>query len=205
MNASHVTSADSRLRQSVADAEAMLRRLPGVFGELSTIADLCARVLNDGGKLLLCGNGGSAAECQHFAAEFVVRLSPHSERGALPAIALTTDTSLLTACANDFGFDRVFARQVEALLQRGDSLLLFSTSGQSPNLIEAARTARERGGHVIAFVGEKETPLDALSHHVLHVPSASPQRVQEGHLLCGHLFVELVEEAVSRNASGGKP
>jgi D-sedoheptulose 7-phosphate isomerase len=184
------------LETSAREAAELYRRMPEVFSQLSAIAEACARALRNGGKILFCGNGGSAAESQHLATEFVVRLSALRDRKALPALALTTDTSLLTACANDYGFDQVFARQVEAHLRAGDVLIMLSTSGKSPNLIAAATAAKARGGITIAFLGEKPTPLDPLTDLALHVPSSSSQRVQEGHLWVGHLLVELVEEAL---------
>jgi D-sedoheptulose 7-phosphate isomerase len=188
-----VPHATSPLQKAAAEAAALCERLPEIERPLQAIAEACATALRHGNKILFCGNGGSAAECQHLATEFVVRLSALRERRALPSIALTTDTSLLTACANDYGFDRIFARQVEALMEPGDVLILLSTSGKSPNLIEAAKMARLRNGMNISFVGETPTPLDPLSDHVLHIPSPASQRVQEGHLLCGHVLVELVE------------
>jgi D-sedoheptulose 7-phosphate isomerase len=185
------------------ETQDMLQHLPAIASDLNAIAELCARSLRSGGKILFCGNGGSAAESQHLATEFVVRLSSARNRGALPAIALTTDTSLLTACSNDFGFEQVFARQIEALAKPGDVLILLSTSGKSPNLLAAARAAQQRKVISIAFLGENESPLDNLCTHTLHIPSASTQRVQEGHLLCGHLLVELVENLLS--AEGALP
>ena len=142
MNDSPVVSGVDRFQQAVNEAAEMHSKLASAcFTDLGVVAELCARSLRTGGKLLLCGNGGSAAECQHIATEFAVRLTAERNRRALSAIALTTDTSLLTACSNDYGFDRVFARQVEALMKPGDVLLLLSTSGKSLNLIEAARSA----------------------------------------------------------------
>jgi len=187
-------SLDTKLfSETMAEAAGVISRLPQIHDALSAIANLCTEALKNGGKLLFCGNGGSAAESQHLATEFVVRLTAERNRTALPAIALTTDTSLLTACANDFGFDKVFARQVEALMQRNDVLILLSTSGKSANLIEAAKVARNRGGHVVAFLGEHKTPLDEFLDAALHIPARSSQRVQEAHLFCGHLLVEMIE------------
>ncbi len=163
------------------------------LNDLVQIAMISADALRQGGCLFFCGNGGSAAECQHLATELVVRLSADSPRQALAALALTTDTSVLTACSNDFGFATVFARQLEAHLRRGDVLFLLSTSGRSPNLIEAAKASREKQGVNIGFLGHNETPLDAYLDHALHIPSPNGQRVQEGHLLCGHLLVHLIE------------
>jgi D-sedoheptulose 7-phosphate isomerase len=184
----------SAFTTAVREAAALCERLPEIQDKLTAIAEACATALRHGNKILFCGNGGSAAECQHLATEFVVRLSALRERRALPSIALTTDTSLLTACANDYGFDRIFSRQVEALAEPGDILVLLSTSGKSPNLIEAAKMARTRKAVTISFVGQTPTPLDPLSDFVLHIPSPASQRVQEGHLFCGHLLVELTEQ-----------
>ena len=180
-----------------AESRAMMERLPSMQKQLSEAATLCAEALRRGGKLLFCGNGGSAAESQHLATEFVVRLTAERNRRALPALALTTDTSLLTACANDFGFTLVFSRQVDALMNEGDVLFLLSTSGKSANLIEAARSARARKGHTIGLLGPAISELDSLLDLALHVPSPSSQRVQEAHLLCGHVLVEMIENRLN--------
>ena len=161
--------------------------------DLAEITKVCADAIHRGGRLFFCGNGGSAAESQHLATELVVRLSADTTRPALPAMALTTDTSTLTACSNDFGFEQVFARQVEAHLRKGDVLFLLSTSGRSPNLLQAAKTVREKGGINIGFLGNDNTPLDAHLDLSLHIPSENAQRVQEAHLLCGHLLIQSIE------------
>ncbi|RPH95140.1 SIS domain-containing protein [candidate division KSB1 bacterium] len=199
MKSLQAESVHKAVRAAVHEAEAMLARLPEVHLDLYSIVGACAESLKGGHKVFFCGNGGSAAESQHLATEFVVRLSSIRERKALPALALTTDTSLLTACGNDYGFDRIFARQVEAHLTKGDVLILLSTSGKSPNLLFAAKEARARGGVVVAFLGGSKTPLDELCDFTLHIPSSASQRVQEGHLMCGHLLVELVESALFDN------
>jgi D-sedoheptulose 7-phosphate isomerase len=184
-----------KLQQAINEAAEMHSKIASAcFTDLVAIAEQCARSLKAGGKILLCGNGGSAAECQHIATEFTVRLTAQRDRQALAAISLTTDSSLLTACSNDYGFEQVFARQVEALMKPGDVLLLLSTSGKSPNLIHAAQAAKKQSGIIISFVGEHATQLDALSNLVLRIPSSSSQRVQEAHLICGHMLVELVED-----------
>jgi D-sedoheptulose 7-phosphate isomerase len=144
---------------------------------------------------LICGNGGSAADAQHIAAEFVGRYE--TERRALPAIALTTDTSALTALANDYGFERVFARQVEALAQPGDCLIAISTSGNSPNVIAAVMTARSLGCRVIGMTGAKGKKLASLSDACLMVPSDRTARIQEAHITIAHIWCELVDEAVA--------
>lgn len=137
-----------------------------------------------GGRLLLCGNGGSAAQSQHIAAEFVVRY--RAERRPLPALALSTDTSMLTAYSNDYAFAGIFARQVEALGQHGDCLLAISTSGNSANVVLAARTARERGLAVIALTGAGGGDLGSHADHLIKVPTRETARVQEAHLLIAH-------------------
>lgn len=190
-----IVGAIEKLHRAVQDAASMHSQLATTcFAELTAIAEVSAQCLRSGGKLLFCGNGGSAAECQHLATEFVVRLSSNRDRHALAAMALTTDTSLLTACSNDYGFDRVFSRQVEALMRNGDVLFLLSTSGRSQNLILAAQSASQIGGKCVGMLGMGQTPLDRHLDYALRMPSTSGQRVQEAHLLCGHMLVELIED-----------
>ncbi|HVH08824.1 MAG TPA: SIS domain-containing protein [Gemmatimonadales bacterium] len=158
---------------------------------IAAIADTYAAALRAGGTLFFAGNGGSAAAAQHLATEYVVRY--RANRPALRAVALTTDTSLLTACANDLGFDEIFARQVDALARPGDVLSLHSTSGESGNVIRAAEAAKARGLKVAGFVGKSGGRLKALADVVLHVPSDDTARIQELHLAVEHLICELVE------------
>jgi phosphoheptose isomerase len=162
-------------------------------GSIAKAADLIARSFRSGGKLLLCGNGGSAADCQHMAAEFVSRLSKNFERRALPAIALTTDTSFLTAFSNDCGFEGVFARQIEALGCAGDVLLGISTSGNSLNVIRAVETAKSKGMRTIALTGNTGR-LPAIADVAITVPSSATQHIQETHLAVEHIVCELVED-----------
>jgi D-sedoheptulose 7-phosphate isomerase len=152
-----------------------------------------AETFRRGGKVLVCGNGGSAADAQHLAAELVGRFE--AERRALPVIALTTDTSALTAITNDFDFKRVFARQVEALGQAGDLLVAISTSGNSPNVIAAAMAARERGLVTVALTGQGGRKLAGLCDHAVLVPSGRTARIQEAHILTIHLWCESIERA----------
>lgn len=152
--------------------------------------------LKRGRKILICGNGGSAADAQHFAAELVVRLK--SKRRALPCLALTTDTSTLTACGNDFGFEEIFARQVEALGARGDLLVLLSTSGRSANILRAARSAKKRGLVTVALTGSRRNPLTRTAAFALQVPSTDTQRIQEAHITILHLWGELIERNLKR-------
>ena len=147
-----------------------------------------------GGTLFFCGNGGSAADAQHMATEYVVRYMRN--RRAYPAIALTTDTSLLTAAGNDIGFDQVFARQVEALARPGDLLVIHSTSGNSPNVLRAAEAARAKGVEVLAFSSRDGGALRALADHSVVVPTQRTDRAQEVHLCVEHVICDLIEETL---------
>jgi D-sedoheptulose 7-phosphate isomerase len=147
-----------------------------------------------GNKLLLCGNGGSAADCQHLATEFVIRLSHDIERPAIPAIALTTDTSNLTAGGNDIGFVNVFARSVQGLGRAEDVLLAISTSGNSPNIIKAIEAAKEKGMKIISFLGGNGGKIKSLADVQIIIPSFNVQRIQEGHITIAHIICELVED-----------
>jgi D-sedoheptulose 7-phosphate isomerase len=164
-------------------------------------AELIAGSFNNGGKLLLCGNGGSAADCQHLAAEFTSRLTSDFPRPALPALALTTDTSFLTAYANDFDFEGIFARQVEALAKPGDVLLGISTSGGSKNVVRAVAVARSMGLRSIVLTGNRG-PLRDLADIVISVPSDATQHIQETHLAIEHLVCHFVERALFESQTG---
>lgn len=164
-------------------------------GQADTIAAIAARyeaTLRAGGTLFFAGNGGSAADAQHLATEYVVRY--RTQRPALRAVALTTDTSLLTAAANDMGFDEVFARQIEGLGRAGDLLVLHSTSGESPNVIRAAQAARARGMGVVALLGKSGGALRELADLALVVPADDTARIQELHLAIEHVICDLVED-----------
>lgn len=160
---------------------------------LLTASEKLAEALGEGKKVLIAGNGGSAADSQHFATELVVRLTSDSQRPALAAIALTTDTSLLTAASNDFGFEQVFARQVEALGNEGDVFIGISTSGSSANVIRAFKTARERGLVTMGMFGESGCFQPDLVDLSLVIPSSSTMRIQEEHIFALHLLAELTE------------
>jgi len=162
---------------------------------IATLADVYTSALRAGGTLLFAGNGGSAADAQHIATEYVVRYS-HNRR-PLPALALTTDTSLLTAGANDLGFDEIFARQIEALARAGDVLVLHSTSGESPNVVRAAQAAKVKGVTVVAFLGKSGGPLKDLADHSLVVPSDETSHIQELHLALEHIICGMVERALA--------
>jgi D-sedoheptulose 7-phosphate isomerase len=149
--------------------------------------------IRTGGKILLCGNGGSAADAQHIAAELVIRLKSSSNRPAIAAQALTVDTSIITAGANDFGFDYVFSRQIEALGKHGDTLIALSTSGNSSNVIEAVNMAHEKGLYVIGLLGGEGGNLKKIVDLPIIIPSDNTARIQENHILISHILCEILE------------
>ncbi|MBM4431815.1 MAG: SIS domain-containing protein [Chloroflexi bacterium] len=177
-------------------AEVKRRIAETCLDEILAAAEMIAGALRAEGKVMLCGNGGSAADSQHIAAEFTNRLSADLERPALAALALTTDTSFLTANANDYGFEHVFERQVEAVGREGDVLIGISTSGNSQNVVRAVRFCRGRGIKTIGLLGGDGGQLRALVDLAIVVPSTSPQHVQEGHIAIGHIVCELVERTL---------
>jgi phosphoheptose isomerase len=166
------------------------------LGDVVSAAMLLVTSLRSGGKLLICGNGGSAADAQHLATEFVSTFTIDNLRPSIPAIALTTDTSLLTAIANDFGAEGVFERQVEALGREGDVLIAISTSGNSVNVIRAAERARTQGLRVIALTGASGGELAAIANAAVRVPSTVTAHIQECHLAVEQLLASLVEDAL---------
>ena len=182
-----------KIRGSLNDLAALAGRVAAEqAAQIVAIADRYERTLRAGGTLFFAGNGGSAADAQHLATEYVVRYQ--STRPAMRAVALTTDTSLLTACANDMGFDEVFARQVEALAEPGDTVVLHSTSGESPNVLRAAQAAKARGVGVVAFLGKGGGQLKDLADASLIVPATDTARIQELHLAIEHVICDLVED-----------
>jgi D-sedoheptulose 7-phosphate isomerase len=162
--------------------------------EIIKAIDMIIEAFNKKKKILLCGNGGSAADAQHLATEFVIRLNPKIQRPALPAIALTSDTSLITAGANDIGYENVFSRSVEALGDSGDILIGLSTSGNSESVNNAFRKARERGMKTIALLGKDGGKSKELVDLAVIVPSSDTQRIQEGHITIGHIIFQEVEQ-----------
>jgi D-sedoheptulose 7-phosphate isomerase len=181
--------------QLLALAELATRTADALSGDVARVAALAHATLERGGKLLFCGNGGSAADAQHLATEYVVRF--RRQRAPLPAIALTTDTSLLTAAANDIGFEQVFARQVLALGRAGDLLFLHSTSGESENLLQAARAAREVGVSTVALLARGGGRLRSQVDHALVIPTEEVSRAQEVQLAIGHVICEMVESGLA--------
>ena len=188
-----MTGGVDKIRESLAGLATLAGRVAAEQAEeIAAIAERYETTLRGGGTLFFAGNGGSAADAQHLATEYVVRYQ--TTRPPMRAIALTTDTSLLTACANDMGFDEVFARQVEALAEPGDLLILHSTSGESPNVIRAAQAAKSRGVGVVALLGKSGGQLKDIADLVLIVPSTDTARIQEIHLAIEHVICDLVED-----------
>ncbi len=177
---------------SIRAHQEMVERLASLSDDLAFAAEMLAAVFGAGGQVLVCGNGGSAADAQHIAAEFTGRFL--KERRPYPAIALSVNTSSLTAIANDYGFETVFARQVEAFGRPGDALMAISTSGESPNVLAAVRAARSAGMKVIALSGGSGGALADASDVALTVAADSTPRIQEGHILLGHILCEIVED-----------
>ena len=161
---------------------------------IEEIGLMIAKQVASGNKVLFCGNGGSAADSQHLAAELVVRLRSHYNRPAIPGLALTVDTSILTAGGNDIGFDNIFARGVEAFGQKGDVLIGISTSGKSENVIRAVNLANEKGLITVGMLGGEGGNLKELCQHSIIVPSNVTARIQESHILIGHIWCEIIEE-----------
>jgi len=178
----------ARIKQSFSDA---------LLARIAEFAQRSAGAIRRGGKLVFFGNGGSAADAQHLAAELVVRL--RAERPGLPALALTTNTSVLTAAGNDYGFERIFSRQIESLVTPHDVVVALSTSGTSPNILKAIEMGRIRGAFLVALTGETGGALTGKVDLLLDVPSRDPQRIQEAHITIGHIVCSLIEHLVAAN------
>jgi D-sedoheptulose 7-phosphate isomerase len=185
------------LKEHLAAMEALL---DSRVGEIAAAGGVICAALGSGNKILLCGNGGSAADAQHIAAELVGRYE--QQRRAFPAVALTTDTSALTALSNDYGYEEVFARQVEALALAGDVLIAISTSGKSPNIVMAAEKAKAISCKIIALTGSAGEPLASHCDLAVIVPSERTSRVQEAHITIGHLWCEMVDAMLASPPKG---
>jgi len=187
---------EERVREALSGLADLAHATAAHGATVVALAERYVETLQRGGTLFFAGNGGSAADAQHVATEYVVRLG--KQRQAFPAVALTTDTSLLTAAGNDYGFEEVFARQVEALCRRGDLVVLHSTSGSSPNLIRAAEAASAKGVGVVALLGGDGGALVDFVDLALVVPSHDTGHIQEIHLALEHVIAALVEEALTQ-------
>ncbi len=179
------------LRRSIAVKESLIA---SHAEHVVKIAELCAASLAAGGKLMFCGNGGSAADAQHLAAELLIRLRSEVNRQGLPALALATDSSSLTACANDYDFETYYARMAETLGREGDVLIGITTSGRSPNIVRALQAARKKGIRTIGLLGNDGGPALAECDLALVVPSKETGRIQEAHIAIGHAVMELIED-----------
>jgi D-sedoheptulose 7-phosphate isomerase len=185
----------SPFAESLRELAATAERVADELGPaMDRALDMVQSTVSRGGTLFFCGNGGSAADAQHMATEYVVRYMRN--RRAYPAIALTTDTSLLTAAGNDIGFENVFARQVEALARAGDLLIIHSTSGNSPNVLRAAEAARSKGAGVLAFSARDGGALKSLADHNVIIPTSRTDRAQELHLCIEHIICDAVERTL---------
>ena len=169
----------------------MYAALPNLFAQISDVGILLQNCIKNGGKILLCGNGGSAADAQHIAAEIVGRFK--KERKGMPAIALTTDTSILTSVGNDYGYDYIFARQIEALCRPEDLVIGITTSGNSANVVSAMQAAKEIGAVTVGLTGGTGGKLTAICDHNLVMPSSVTARIQEAHIFVGHSLCEILE------------
>jgi D-sedoheptulose 7-phosphate isomerase len=192
--AAHIEEIRRQLRESARVKQAFSDAL---VARIAEFAMRSAAAIRHGGKLVFFGNGGSAADAQHLAAELVVRL--RTERPGLPAIALTTNTSVLTAAGNDYGFERIFSRQMESLVGPHDIVVALSTSGTSPNIVKAIETGRARGAFLVALTGETGGALAGKVDILLDVPSRDPQRIQEAHITIGHIACSIIEQLVAAN------
>lgn len=189
--ATQIQAAELLVGQRLENHFKVVQDMRKIMPEVASAGLRVRTALEKGRKILICGNGGSAADSQHMAAEFVGRFV--KERQSLPALALTVDTSLLTAVGNDYGFDYVFSRQVEGLGQEGDVLIAISTSGNSANVVKAVKTAKEKGIYVIALTGENGGILAKESDLCLAVPSQVTARIQEMHIMIIHMICEVAE------------
>lgn len=192
---SHELKPDRIFTSAIAEHMDLVRQFQLRLPVLESIALAMSATIRSGGKIFWCGNGGSAADSQHLAAELVGRF--RRERRAIASIALTTDTSILTAIANDYDFKHIFSRQLESLAAPGDLIVGISTSGNSNNVVAAFQTAHARGLVTVAFTGEGGGKIGQLAHHLLAVPSRDTARIQEIHILAGHMLCDWVEEDVA--------
>ena len=186
------------VKSTLEEHRQVVEKMAALEVEIASAGELCGHALVKGHRIFLCGNGGSAADAQHIAAELIGRFV--NDRRALPAIALTTDTSALTAIGNDYGYDEVFSRQVEGLCREGDVLIAISTSGNSDNVLKAIDTAHRAGASVIGLSGKSGGALVAKCDVSLVVPSDVTARIQEMHIVIGHLICALVEEHLGLDA-----
>ena len=182
------------VKNQIQESIEVKQKLISISEHIVASGKLLAKVLQQDKKILLCGNGGSAADAQHIAAELMVRYKPQNNRKALPAISLSTDPSYITAAANDMGYENIFSRSIEALGNKGDALIGISTSGNSPNIINAVQTAKRKKMHIILMLNQDGGKLRDDGDIHLHVPSTVTAHVQESHILIGHILCSIIEK-----------
>lgn len=183
-----------RIKNQINESIEVKNKVLSLTTEIEKAALICSKALESGNKILLCGNGGSAADAQHIAAELVIRYKGGNERRALPAMTLSPDPSTITACGNDYGYDQLFARQVEAFGQSGDVLLGISTSGNSKNVLLAIETARQKKMKVVSLLGNNGGLISGKSDLDVIIPSNVTARIQESHILVGHIICSIIEK-----------
>ena len=191
------------IRRQIGEAQRIMSAMladEAMVSKLEEAAEACIAAMRNGHKVLLAGNGGSAADAQHIAGEFVSRFA--FDRPGLPAIALTTDTSIITAIGNDYGYETLFARQIQANGNSGDIFIGYSTSGKSRNILRAFEGARNKGLICVGMTGSGESPMLELCDYLLQVPSTDTPKIQEGHLVLGHILCGLVENALFEAPAG---
>jgi D-sedoheptulose 7-phosphate isomerase len=192
-----MTSSAEEIRRQLEESARVKQSFSSeLIGRIAQFVEKSAAALHGGGKLVFFGNGGSAADALHLAAELVVRL--RTERPGLAALALTANPSVLTAAGNDYGFERIFSRQIESLLASNDILVALSTSGNSPNVIRGVEAGRIRGAYLVAFTGETGGQLASMVDLLLNVPSRDAQRIQECHITIGHIACSLIEQLANK-------
>ena len=187
----------ANIRKQIAETQSVMQAMLAdaqLIARIEAVSAACIAALKTGNKLLFMGNGGSAADCQHLAGEMVSRFA--FDRPGLPAFALTTDSSVLTAIGNDYGYERLFSRQVEAVGKAGDVLFGFSTSGKSPNILLAFEKARALGLITVGMTGNRGERITKIVDHSIEIPSPSTPKIQEGHIVSGHIICGLIEEAL---------
>ena len=180
-----------QIRESASVMAAMMED-HGLVSAVKAVTDACVLALKNGNKLLFMGNGGSAADSQHLAGEMVSRFA--FDRPGLPAFALTVDSSVMTAIGNDYGYERLFSRQVEAIAKPGDVLFGISTSGRSPNILAGLEVARKMGVVTVGMTGNQKARITGMVDHCIEIPSSSTPKIQEGHIVIGHIICGLIEQ-----------
>lgn len=186
------------LKETLKNKIALNKKLLLLEHKISEVIDLFTKTIKNNGKILICGNGGSAADAQHLAAELLIRLKPKSNRPAYPAISLAMDTSTLTACGNDLGFKKIFSRNLQALGNDNDILLVISTSGKSKNILEVLKTAKKKNIYSVSFLGSGGGQAKNLCDCNLIIPSNNTARIQECHIFLGHYIFEQVEKKLKK-------